>query len=322
MRVVLTGATTPLGRRVVQRLLSLTPRPELVLLVRPEERDTWRGTMPDAKLVIADLVTPELYGPALAGATVCLHLADLSQAEDPRLLEVNLKGTQSLLHAFGAYAQAERFVLLSTALLDQPAPDDPDVGPERFGSMWLATRAGAEARTIHWARRLGVETVIVRAGHPYGASGIEGPLSGWLDAAAASAESDGRLSVEGAELPLPFVHIDALAEALTQRALGELLPGERRLVGSVSRADAVGLVTTLAAVHDRLCQSTERQPQRERPRPRLRRLLAYVSRSESLPVVPSFLRRPVVRAANPAWVTRFGAADVGGLVDALVGGAC
>ena len=248
MRVVLTGATTPLGRRVVQRLLSLTPRPELVLLVRPEERDTWRGTMPDAKLVIADLVTPELYGPALAGATVCLHLADLSQAEDPRLLEVNLKGTQSLLHAFGAYAQAERFVLLSTALLDQPAPDDPDVGPERFGSMWLATRAGAEARTIHWARRLGVETVIVRAGHPYGASGIEGPLSGWLDAAAASAESDGRLSVEGAELPLPFVHIDALAEALTQRALGELLPGERRLVGSVSRADAVGLGPRLRAV--------------------------------------------------------------------------
>ncbi|MBK7758882.1 MAG: NAD(P)-dependent oxidoreductase [Deltaproteobacteria bacterium] len=46
--------------------------------------------------------------------------ADPSQAEDPRLLEVNLKGTQSLLHAFGAYAQAERFVLLSTALLTSP----------------------------------------------------------------------------------------------------------------------------------------------------------------------------------------------------------
>jgi NAD(P)-dependent dehydrogenase (short-subunit alcohol dehydrogenase family) len=323
MRVVLTGATTPLGRRVVQRLLSLTPRPELVLLVRPEERDTWRGTMPDAKLVIADLVTPERYGPALAGATVCLHLADLSQAEDPRLLEVNLKGTQSLLHAFGAYAQAERFVLLSTALLDQPAPDDPDVGPERFGSMWLATRAGAEARTIHWARRLGVETVIVRAGHPYGASGIEGPLSGWLDAAAASAESDGRLSVEGAELPLPFVHIDLLAEALTQRALWASCSPASAAWWAPSPAPTPWASSPPWPPYTTASASPPSgQPHRERPRPRLRRLLAYVSRSESLPVVPSFLRRPVVRAANPAWVTRFGPADVGGLVDALVGGAC
>ncbi|MBK7758883.1 MAG: hypothetical protein IPI35_21310 [Deltaproteobacteria bacterium] len=131
----------------------------------------------------------------------------------------------------------------------------------------------------------------MRAGHSHGARGIEGPLSGWLDAAAASAESDGRLSVEGAELPLPFVHIDAPRKALTQRALGELFPASAAWWAPSPRADAVGLVTTLARVHDRLCQVHRAPAPARAPRPRLRRLLAYVSRSGPRPWC-RVLRRP------------------------------
>ena len=111
MRVVLTGATTPLGRRVVQRLLALSPRPELVLLVRPEERDAWRGaampgSVPEAEVVVADLVTPERYGPALAGATVCLF-------DSLHLLQPDEQ--DSLLERLAGAAESGSLVLIRTA---------------------------------------------------------------------------------------------------------------------------------------------------------------------------------------------------------------
>lgn len=321
MKVLLTGAPSPLGRRVYQQLVS--DGHEVVVLIRPEEQAAWSGPRPDVAFIEADYVTPERYGPAIAGCEVLIHLGDICQAEDHEFIRVNLKGTQGLLHAFSAWGSPRLMVLLSTALLDLPSPDDPDAPTERFGSAWLATRAGAEARVAHWARRTGVETVVLRAGHPFGAAGIDGPLSGWLDQSAASAESDGKLALDGADTPLPFVQVDELADAITRRVQGEAMPGERRLVAKLSRAEAVGLLGTLRETHDLLCRRTERSPSLTTQKGSLgRRLLSTLSPGRALPGTAAFLRRAPVKGPNPAWVERYGQRSLGDVVDALVGGAC
>ncbi|MCB9744308.1 MAG: NAD(P)-dependent oxidoreductase [Alphaproteobacteria bacterium] len=318
MKVFMTGATTPLGRRVFDKLSGAH---QMALLVRPEEEAAWEGPTPDCTLIVSDPVTPERYGPALAGADVVLHLGELSQAPDPRLVHVNLKGTQSLLHALSAYGPPRLLVHLSTALLQDPAPEDPDADPGLYGSTWLATRASAEARVALVARRLRLETLIVRAGHGYGAAGIDGPLSGWLDLAAESAERDGKLTLEGEGVPLPFVRVGDLAEAIAGRVAGRAAPGERRLVGALSRVEAVGMLASLGQVHDRLCRMTERAPQRQE-RSLRRRLVSRLAPERALPELPAFLRAQPVSAPNAAWVKRYGPGTVSEVSEALVGGAC
>lgn len=325
MRVALTGATSPLGRRVYQGLLDAGH--QVLLLVRPEEEAAWQGPVPEAPILVSDLVTPERYGPQLRDVQALVHLAELSQAPDHALIDVNLKGTQSLLHAFGAWADAQLLLVLSSALVAQPYPEDMDAHARAHGSAWLATRVAAEARVNHWTRRTGVPTVVVRAGHPYGALGIDGPLSGWLDAAARSAESDGKLRIDGGDIPLPFVQVDDLAQAIVRRVGGTRMPGERTLVGQLSRVQAVGLVGSLGELHDLLCRRTERLAQRRAEGRGLRRLLATVpwtdGASESgLPSTPAFIRQASVTAADPEWEARFGKQWMQDVAEALVGGAC
>ncbi|MCB9795443.1 MAG: NAD(P)-dependent oxidoreductase [Alphaproteobacteria bacterium] len=318
MRIVLTGATSPLGRRVFRKL---DEQHEMVLLIRPDEAAAWEGPTPDCERIVSDPVTPERYGPALAGADAVLHLGELSQAPDPDLVHVNLKGTQSLLHALSAHGPPELLVHLSTALLTDPAPEDPDADLGLHGSAWLATRASAEARVALTARRLGLRTLIVRAGHGYGAAGIDGPLSGWLDLAAASAERDGRLTLPGEGVPLPFVRVDDLADAIVGAVEGRPAPGEQRLVGALHRVEAVGMLASLGQVHDRLCRMTERAPQRGE-RSLRRRLISKLAPERALPELPAFLRAQPVAAPNPEWVARYGLGSVSEVSEALVGGAC
>ncbi|MCB9759808.1 MAG: NAD(P)-dependent oxidoreductase [Alphaproteobacteria bacterium] len=321
MKVLLTGATTPLGQRVFR---SLHGAHDLSLLVCAEERAAWSGPQPTGCAIVdSDLVTPEIYGPAVRGVEVLVHVLEYCQAPDPELIHVNLKGTQSLLHAFGAWGTPRLLVLLSSALIEAPYPDDPDPDPAAFGSTWLASRVAAEARAHHWAQRTGVETVVVRAGHAYGASGIDGPLSGWLDAAAASAEADGRLKLEGADVPLPFVHVDDLADAIGGRVGGRAMPGECHLVGPLYRCEAVAMLGSLGQVHDALCRRAERTPRRDaQGRSLRRRILSTLVKDRAVPSAPAFLRRPPVRQANAAWQQTYGAPRVGDVADALIGGAC
>lgn len=319
MKVLVTGAHSPVGRRV---LVGLRDDHDVTVLTRPGLFDPMRGVELGVRVIEGDLVTPDRWGPQVAGVEVVIHLDERSQAPDPQLLDVNLKGTQSLLHGVSAWGQPRLFVHLSTALLTDPSPDDPDVGPARFGSAWLAGRCAAEARVCFWARKTGIETVVVRAGHPFGALGVEGPLTGWLEAAADSAETGRPLELAGAAVPLPFVHVDELARAIVARVQGEPMPGEQTLVKKLSRVQAVGLVVSLGQVHDALCHATEQDARRVEPRTSFgERLIARLRRSEPAPE-PSFMRVAPMRTPDPDWVARFGERDLGQVVDALVGGAC
>ena len=303
MRILVTGAGSPLGRRVTRALSSH----QLVQLVRPDQ-----GA---ASGLHADLVVPDSYGPAIGPVDVLVHLDSRAQADAGALLDTNLKGTQSLLHAC-AWLQPKRFVHLSTALLDHPSPDEPDVDPERYGSAWLAGQCAAEARVNLWARRTNTETVVVRAGHTYGAVGLDGPLTDLLHTAAASAEGTGVLALRGANTALPFVHVDDLAAAIASRATGEELPAERTFVNRLGRADAVGMVASLAQVHQAFCARTERTARLIDPRNTLSRVLGQDGQ------LPRFLQTAPMRDVNPDWTTRFGTRRLSELAEALVGGAC
>ena len=302
MKVLVAGHDSPLGRRVV---LGLQERHELVLHDEVER------------------CTPDRWGAHIEGVEVALNLAERCQAPEPEILEVVLKGTQSLLHGFGAYGAPRRFIHLSSALIGGGTPDEPDVDPKSHGSAWLAWKCAAEARVNHWTRRTGIETVVVRSGHPFGAVGIDGPLTGWLEAAAASAESSGRLELDNADVLLPFVHVDELARSIVARVDGEAMPGERNLVANLHRVDAVGLLASLGQVHRKLCQRTERKPKLVTPRTSLgQRLKGMVQRGEELPRSPRYLRRAPIRRLDGTWTEHYGQRGLDEVVEALVGGAC
>lgn len=316
MKLLLSGAGSALGRRV---FLGLEQDHELTVLAAPDE--DLRGIQP-SRVVREDLVTPDRWGPQVAGVEGAIHLAEVCQASEGQVLDRNLKSTQSLLHGFGAYGEPKLLIALSSALIDQLYPDEPDVEPSRFGSAWLAWRCAAEARLHHWTRKTQVPTVVVRSGHRFGAVGIDGPLTGWLEAAAASAEGSGRFELDAADTPLPFVHVDEVARAIVARVQGQPMPGEQHLVGSLYRTEAVGLVASLAQVHRRLCARTERRP-RLSPRTSLGlRLRGLIEQEQALPRSPRYLRSSAPREPNQAWRATFGVRSADEIVEALVGGAC
>ncbi len=319
MRVLLTGAGTPLGRRV---LLGLRESHEVLVLVRPGELDALRKAELGVTLIEADPVTPDGYGPRIAGTQVLVHLDQLAQAPDGQLIDHNLKATQSLLHAFSAWGEPERVVHLSSALLDHPSPDEPDVAADRFGSSWLATLCASEARVALYARRSGVETCIVRAGHTFGALGLQGALTSWLEATAASAEGRARLDLQGANIPLPFVHVDELARAIVARVEGQEMPGERRFVAQLSRVNAVGMLSSIEQLHKSMCELTFREPLTVRTHIGARLIRRLRGESVDETTVPRYLRVQPLRVPNADWVAHFGPRQRSQIVDALVGGAC
>ena len=273
MRVLVTGAGSPLGRRVVRALSG----EQLVQLVRPDQHA--------ASGLKADLVVPDSYGPAIGPVDAIVHLDTRAQAHEG-------------------------------ALLDHPSPDEPDVDPGRYGSAWLAGQCAAEARVNLWARRTGTETLVVRAGHTYGAVGLDGPLSGLLQAAANSAEGTGVLALRGAQTALPFVHVDDLAKALAMRVRGDAMPAERTFVQKLGRVEAVGLVASLAEVHRAFCARTERTARLIEPKDRLSRVLGQDGE------LPRYLQSAPLRRANTAWTESYGVRRLNELAEALVGGAC
>lgn len=319
MKILLTGAHGPLGRRV---LLGLRDEHELLVLARPGELDSVRSAEWGVPVIEADPLCPQQYGERIRGVQALLHLDQDAQGSDGQLIERNLKATQSLLHAFSAFGDPELLITLSSALLDHPSPDEPDVDASAFGSTWLATLCAAEARVGFFARRSGVETCIVRAGHPFGALGSTGALTGWLEAAAAAAESGTHLELPGAQTPLPFVHMDELARSIVARVQGQAMPGERRFVAKLSRVDAVSLLASFEQLHQAMCRQTFREP------PPLRtslggRLVRRI-KGELLPdpELPRYLEVQPMRLPNPDWVATYGPRSRAQVVEALVGGAC
>jgi nucleoside-diphosphate-sugar epimerase len=259
-------------------------------------------------------IQPDAYGPELAGLEVLVLVLDQG-GDEAELIERDLKGSQALLHAFSAWGEPVRLVVITSALLAELEPIDPDVPLSRYGSAWLAIRAAVEARCLHLSRRLDLETVVVRVGHVYGESlNAGGVLEPRLAALREAASQGQEFALMGLSIGLPFVHADVLVPAVAARIAGEALPGEQVLVGCFSRVDAVGAVWSLAQVHEALAQVTGKTPlQRDLPikGPGLTsRLIGSLVPSKAKERVPDFVKRPPMRRAPRVWRRAYGERDL------------
>ncbi|MGW4739875.1 NAD-dependent epimerase/dehydratase family protein [Nocardia xishanensis] len=220
MKVLLTGATGFLGRRVVHRLAA--EGHEVSALVRGTGR-----RIPHATVVPGSLEDVEAWEDRLAGIDVVVHAAGLVSTWAPRraLDEAIVDGTRDVLTAAVRHG-VRRFVYISSEsvlqdgrpLLDitesQPTPALPS---SRYGQAKLAAehliRAHADA----------IETIVLRP------TFIWGPGSGQLADLAARARAGKLPLIDQGRASFEHVHVDNVAAAVAA-ALHEGAPGGTYLI--------------------------------------------------------------------------------------------
>jgi UDP-glucose 4-epimerase len=138
-RVLVTGASTPAGRAVVQRLAD-DPRVERILAVQPPKEQPLELNGARAKVVAleADLtharsIRSLLFGPALEHrCDVVLHLAAHRAAcdEGGKVHALNVEATRQLLELSERHPSIRRFVLRSYAEVYRVRPFDATIVAE------------------------------------------------------------------------------------------------------------------------------------------------------------------------------------------------
>jgi nucleoside-diphosphate-sugar epimerase len=237
--IAVTGATTPLGRALIDRLATDPSRPEIVAL--------------DDVATSADL----------DGTDAVVHLATDRSAATPATQRrvVNVAGTERLLDAAVA-SGVRRVVLLTSAMvyganatnavpLDEDAPVTKG-GPGGLLGDWLGMERAARDRRGQGAGSLDVISV-----RPASLVGIvsDSLLPGLFESVRLLAIRDGRCHWQ-------FCHTDDLLSALTAAATGAVTGAitvgsdgwlDRRQVESIARMRSVVLPSAVAfATADRL----------------------------------------------------------------------
>lgn len=215
--VVVTGAASPLGRRVVAALLA---RPEVKRVVAvgadPDPRRLASDPDDGPELLIAPFeLDDSRLVPMLADATSLIHLGphrglDLDGTGGS---DVDLAGTRMLLSVLTRVAAVESVVVLSSALvygarLDNPVPltEESPVRPNPTVAA-AVDRVELERLCRAWARSRGATCAPIRP------AVVVGPENGrWL---ARSPWSTTGLQVN-AGAPVQFVHVDDLTDAIVR----------------------------------------------------------------------------------------------------------
>ena len=223
--VVVTGAASPVGRRVVAALLA---RPEVKRVVAvgadPDPRRLASDPDDGPELLIAPFeLDDSRLVPLVADATSLIHLGprrglDLDGTGGS---DVDLSGTRMVLAMLARAAAIESVVVLSSALVygaraDNPVPLTEECAVRPNPSIAAAVdRAELERLCRSWSRVNGVPCATIRP------AVVVGPDNGrWL---ARSPWSTTGLQVNAAA-PVQFVHVDDLADAIV-RVHGEAFDG-------------------------------------------------------------------------------------------------
>lgn len=173
MRVLVTGATTPVGAGVIDRLLA-DPRVEHVLAIGagPGHDGDPRVTRQAVDLTRDRAVRELVHGPAhaLGVDTVChLALHRSARHEGPRVHARNVDATRQLLRVCAEVPAIRRFVYPSTAavyalsvsqttLLDEDAPLEFDPG----APQWVRDRVEADLTVCARMGLADVDVVVLR----------------------------------------------------------------------------------------------------------------------------------------------------------------
>lgn len=168
MRILVTGASGRIGSVLVRTLLE---RGEQVrALVMPDDSGLQRLEGLDVEVVFGDLASGKGVPEACAGIDAVIHLGALmawTQADWPRLFEINVRGTFNLLQGLAHKASnVRRFVLASTdasypgaAPLYAPVDEHHPQLPDTFYGM---TKQVGEVLCQFYARKLGIPVARAR----------------------------------------------------------------------------------------------------------------------------------------------------------------
>jgi nucleoside-diphosphate-sugar epimerase len=213
--VAVTGAAGDLGSRVAERLVQASEVRRVVGL------DVTRGQVEQVTWRRADVRDPALRS-KLSGVETVVHLATDRRPDAPTAERraLNVRGTDTVLTAAAA-AGVSRVVLLTSAMVYGPAPDNPvplpDDAPVRaepdltlVGDWVEMERLAAATARAHPS----LDVVVVRPASLVGPS-ADGVLPRLF-------EAPRLLAISGSEAHWQFCHVDDLVEALVWAATGRV----------------------------------------------------------------------------------------------------
>jgi nucleoside-diphosphate-sugar epimerase len=170
MKLLLTGATGRVGRRLLPRLVV---QGYDVRAVARSEVAAQVVKAAGAEPVLADLLDPDGYRAALRGRDAVVHLAAVLRSTDAdEIRGANLEATRRLADT-ALDAGVGRFVFTSTNLvypggLGRPASEDDEPAPPAAWGPYPASKAEAERVLLGLHRDRGMGLRIVRLAFVYG----------------------------------------------------------------------------------------------------------------------------------------------------------
>jgi nucleoside-diphosphate-sugar epimerase len=235
-RILVTGATGFIGRRVVIALLDLGFR-NLRCLVRPSITTDGLDEMLRAhkhgaqvEIMTGNLLSADDCAAAVAGVTVVFHLAaGKGEKSFPDSFANSVVTTRNLLDACVAQGGLRRFANMSSfavyknsgnpkrRLLDESAPVEEH--PELRGSAYCFAKAEQDKLVMDYGRRHRIPYVIIRPGWVYGpgGSGIHSRVG---------IDTFGIFLHLGGGNTIPLTYVDNCAEAVVLAGLTKNIDGE------------------------------------------------------------------------------------------------
>ncbi|MCE2438849.1 MAG: NAD(P)-dependent oxidoreductase [Candidatus Latescibacteria bacterium] len=211
MRVLVTGATGRIGRRLVRALAEAGQ--DVRALVMPH--DSRAADLPlEVEVVYGRLEEPASLGPAVDGADAVFHLAGALTSRGCReeeFVRVNVQGTYHLLKAVRDCGREPAHLIYASSdavYFEKPDEDarylpvDEDY-PLMSGSVYGASKIGAEELCWSFSRGFGVPVTVLRFGATADALELVNPNSvfaRWLFLRAAIAHAGAMAAANSAQL--------------------------------------------------------------------------------------------------------------------------
>lgn len=223
-RILITGATGFLGRRLLVRVLATGERVR-VLVRRPPPAEI--AEHPQVEVVWGDLGDPAAVEQAMAGAAQVYHLGAAVHGDDADFERSTVVGTRNVVESALRHSIEQLVYVSSLSVLHLAAvrrdsvvredwPLEPH--PQRRGG-YTQSKLEAERTVAAAVEQRGLPAVILRPGQIFGPGGD--PVTG-----AVAQRVAGRLVVLGdGSVPLPLVHVDDVVDALVAAGQSRICDG-------------------------------------------------------------------------------------------------
>ncbi len=204
MRILVTGGTGFIGRRLVNKLLK---KGHHVIVLDRNIRNARKIFKDSVELIEADILDQHSLAPLKRKRIdVIYHLAAILDETSPEMWRVNVEGTKNLLETL-KNKKLERFIYLSSLGVlgetKEPAKEDAPYNPE---TKYEESKAEAERMITYYWLKHGIPYTIIRATIVYG------PNETWAQIIKAAKE--GYPIIGSGENLFHLVYVDDVVDAL------------------------------------------------------------------------------------------------------------